>query len=113
MMKSPKTNMTLDEALITAENRYLRNPLFGGFNTVFALLTDDHTLHIKAHLKYWYNPATWLHIHQHWMQLKIKRNMGIEHVTNDAIMETQQAQHEEAIADHLMNQPDPKKPNYN
>lgn len=104
------SQVTLDEVLIKQENSFLRNPFFGGVTKVFAMLTDDHKRHIKAHLKYWYNPATWLHIHQHYMQLKLKRNMGIEHVTNDMIMEQVQAQQHQAMTDQVMNQPDPKDP---
>lgn len=102
--------VTLDEVLIKQENSFLRWPWFGGITKVFAMLTDDHQRHIKSHLKFWYNPATWLHIHQHYMQLKLKRNMGIEHLTNDSIMEQVQAQQQEQLADRLIDQPDPKNP---
>lgn len=106
------TEATLDETLIKSENKQLRNPLFGGLMTVFAILTDDHDRHIKAHLKYWYNPVTWLHIHQHYMQLKIKKKMGIEHLTNDSIMEAVEEQKQQQLADQLIDQPDPKKPSF-
>jgi len=112
--------VALDDTLIAVENKKLRNPFFGGITSVFAMLTDDHSRHIKAHLKYWYNPATWLHIHQHYMQLKIKRKMGIEHVTNDSIVAHSNQQHQQVeqqtkqqAIEQIMEDPDPKDPKWN
>jgi hypothetical protein len=104
--------VTWDAALIAHEDEMLRNPFLGGIKKVTPIITDDHRRHIKSHLKYLYNPFTWFHIVQHLWQLRAKKKLGIEGITNDIIMQQIQSQMKDKIMDNMIDQPDPKKPSY-
>lgn len=84
--------LTLDEALIQHENSKLMNPILGGIRSVYPLFTDDHKKHILSHLKFFYNPYTWIHIFEHFKMHKHKKDVGLDFLTNNVIMEAIKAQ---------------------
>lgn len=90
MKRSKK--LTLDEAIIKYENSKLRNPILGGFRSVYPLFTDDHKQHVWSHIKFFYNPYTWVHIFEHFKMYQYKKKIKLDHLTNNTLIQIVQAQ---------------------
>jgi hypothetical protein len=95
------TASQVEKFIIETENIHLSNPFSGALSKIYVLITDNHKLHIKKHLKYLYNPATWVHIWHHFSGQRQKEKMGIGFLNNDNIMSAAQY----AIMEKIMMEP--------
>lgn len=75
-----------EDFLIEVENQRFKNPFKLSRPPLFVSITDDHAKHIKAHFKYLWNPLSWFHFIQHLRYKKLKKTLGITHITNEHLL---------------------------